>query len=106
MYDVISDILTKCSNFVEAHGTETASQILAYQTASSILNIVLAVLIMILSVLAVILSWKGDDKDFASAVTVILSIFTIVPALMIFCAIDTLMMVYFSPNLVVMQYFM
>lgn len=106
MYDVISDILTKCSNFVEAHGTETASQILAYQTASSILNIVIAAFIMILSIFSVVLAWRQDDKDFASGVTIVLSIFTIVPALMIFCAIDTLMMVYFSPNLVVMQYFM
>lgn len=106
MYDTISDILIKFSNFVEAHGAETASQILAYQTAYSILTIVVAVFIIILSIFSVVLAWRQDDKEFASGVTIVLSIFTIVPALMTFCAIDTLMMVYFAPNLVVMQYFM
>jgi uncharacterized membrane protein len=104
MYDVISEILINCSNFVEAHGAETASQIVAYDKFVHIYIIGLSLFWSITSILAIVCSQKLEDKDTANFISIGAFISNFVPLILIVVAVDGLMKAFLAPNLIVLQY--
>ena len=104
MYDVISDILINCSNFIEVHGAETASQIVAYDKFVHGYIIGLSLLWSITSILAIVLSQKLEDKEAAQFISIGAFMSNIIPLVLIVVAVDGLMKAFLAPNLIVLQY--
>jgi len=104
MYDVISEILINCSNFIKVHGAETASQIVAYDKFVHSYIIVLSLFWSLTSILAVVLAQKLEDKEACQIITFGSLLSNIVPLVLIMLAVDGLMKAFLAPNLIVLQY--